>query len=97
MSPAARGRFWSYVLLALALCCLLSGLGLIAGYFYWAVIERIGEPDQSLLFWYLPFLFTGVMAAMLGFGFGVMGAASFRTGRAPGAAAPGARLTETKE
>ena len=38
----------------------LLGLVLSAMYVYGAIIERAGEPDQSLLFWYLPFLFAGV-------------------------------------
>lgn len=42
------------------------GLGLIGTYLWTAIIERIGEPDQSLLFWYLPILFVGVMGLGLG-------------------------------
>jgi len=42
------------------------GLWLIAAYFLEAVIARLGEPDQSLIFWYLPLLFIGVIGAILG-------------------------------
>ena len=38
----------------------LAGLGFIAMYVQGAVIERWGEPDQSLLYWYLPILFIGL-------------------------------------
>jgi hypothetical protein len=50
-------------------CILLGGLGaflgvtLIVMYVWAAVISRIGEPDQSLLFWYLPIMFLGMAAA----------------------------------
>jgi hypothetical protein len=44
----------------------LGGLGATLGmtfilmYVWEAVISRIGEPDQSLLFWYLPIMFLGI-------------------------------------
>jgi len=47
-------------------CIFLGGLGAVLGltfilmYVWGAVISRIGEPDQSLLFWYLPILFLGI-------------------------------------
>lgn len=39
------------------------GMALILMYVREAVISRIGEPDQSPLFWYLPILFPGIAAA----------------------------------
>lgn len=33
-----------------------------------AVLARMGDPDQSLMFWYLPFLLFGVMVLALGGG-----------------------------
>jgi len=39
----------------------LSGLLLVAVYISEAVVSRWGEADQSLLFWYLPFLFAGLI------------------------------------
>jgi hypothetical protein len=42
------------------------GLILITAYIINAYYERIGDPDQSLLFWYLPILFLGII--ILGFG-----------------------------
>jgi hypothetical protein len=38
-----------------------------------AILARLGEPDQSLLFWYLPFLFIGIIGIGLGIGMGVLG------------------------
>ena len=43
-----------------------GGLFLVSGYVREAVIARIGDPDQSLLFWYLPLLFMGLFALILG-------------------------------
>lgn len=45
--------------LVLGVLASLVGLWLIAAYFFSAVFARWGEPDQSLLFWYLPLLFVG--------------------------------------
>lgn len=53
-------RFLSGVML------LLMGLIFIWGYTSEAVIARIGEPDQSLLFWYLPLLSVGLFTAGIG-------------------------------
>jgi len=60
-------------------CIFLGGLGTFLGitfvlmYVWEAVISRMGDPDQSLLFWYLPILFLGIViggggAALLIFG-----------------------------
>ena len=38
-----------------------------------AVIERIGENDQSLLFWYLPVLFMGLLGIKFGIKIGFWG------------------------
>ncbi len=56
----------------------LIGLFLTIGYILKAVIERIGEPDQSLIFWYLPMLFIGLIFLKLGLGFGIWGFMSLR-------------------
>ena len=35
--------------------------GVFIGMYIWeAIISRMGEPDQSLIFWYLPILFIGI-------------------------------------
>ena len=44
----------------------LMGLIFIWGYISEAIIARVGEPDQSLLFWYLPLLFVGLFTAGIG-------------------------------
>ncbi|NNE05010.1 MAG: hypothetical protein HKO64_02915 [Xanthomonadales bacterium] len=47
---------------------ILAGIGLCAMYVVEAVIRRLGEADQSLLFWYLPILFIGLFSLMGGIG-----------------------------
>ena len=37
------------------------GVLLVSSYVWEAFISRIGEADQSLLFWYLPILFLGII------------------------------------
>lgn len=54
-------------------CVTLFGLALVAAYVFGAIIDRIGEPDQSLLFWYLPFLFLGIFAVAGGAVAGIVG------------------------
>ena len=44
----------------------LMGLVFIGAYVSEALIARIGDPDQSLLFWYLPLLLVGIFTAALG-------------------------------
>jgi len=51
----------------------LAGIAFVGIYILEAIVRRAGEPDQSLLFWYLPILFTGVFGMILGFGFSAMG------------------------
>ncbi len=51
----------------------LIGLLFTITYIIKAVIERMGEPDQSLIFWYMPLLLIGFGALKLGLGFGIWG------------------------
>jgi membrane protein DedA with SNARE-associated domain len=44
----------------------LTGVVFIAMYLWEAVIVRLGESDQSLLFWYLPILFIGLISLRSG-------------------------------
>lgn len=46
----------------------LAGVTFCAMYVVEAFIKRIGEADQSLLFWYLPILFMGLFSLMAGLG-----------------------------
>lgn len=64
---------WSIVALVFGAFATAVGLWLIAAYFLEAVIARVGEPDQSLLFWYLPLLFIGIMGLSLGVAAGAWG------------------------
>jgi hypothetical protein len=65
---------------ALALGCLmvLAGIIFIVLYVLEAVIARRGEPEQSLLFWYLPVLFLGLIGMVIGLGVSVWGVIRLR-------------------
>lgn len=45
-----------------------AGLWFVGAYVFGAIVDRLGEPDQSLLFWYLPLLFIGIALSGLGGG-----------------------------
>jgi hypothetical protein len=51
----------------------IMGLAFVGMYIVEAIVVRAGEPDQSLLFWYLPILFLGLMGMMIGLGVGAWG------------------------
>lgn len=51
----------------------LAGIVLSGMYVFEAIIARIGEGDQSLLFWYLPLLFIGILGIVIGLGLGSWG------------------------
>ena len=53
-----------FMLLSALMC--LFGISLIIMYIYGAVIARLGEADQSLLFWYLPFMLFGIICVIAG-------------------------------
>ena len=52
---------------------IIIGAVLITGYIIEAYVERIGEPDQSLLFWYLPLLIVGLIAFGIGLSTSIWG------------------------
>lgn len=52
----------------------LTGLAFAIMYVLEAIVARLGEPDQSLLFWYLPILFIGLTGIIIGVGIGIWGA-----------------------
>ncbi len=56
----------------------LVGAGFVVMYVWEAIFARIGEPDQSLIFWYLPVLFLGVIGIMLGWTLLVRGLSRLR-------------------
>lgn len=57
---------------------ILIGIGFAVMYVLEAIIARIGDADQSLLFWYLPILFIGLIGIIIGLVFGVWGAIRLR-------------------
>ena len=60
--------------LAIGSLIALIGISLAVMYVLEAIIARIGEADQSLLFWYLPILFIGIIGIFIGLGVGIWGA-----------------------
>ena len=52
--------------LLFATLLLLAGVGFVVIYFKDAIYLRRGEVDQSLIFWYLPFLFAGLGSLISG-------------------------------
>lgn len=77
---------FAWFLVALGSCAIVLGLWFAAMYVTEAVVKRIGEPDQSLVFWYLPILFMGVTGVLFGAGMLILGIARLR---APGKANEG--------
>ena len=59
--------------LALGSLSFLAGGVFIAMYISEAILTRLGDPDQSLIFWYLPILFIGIAGIILGLGAGILG------------------------
>jgi hypothetical protein len=56
----------------------LVGAGFVFMYVWEAIVVRSGEPDQSLLFWYLPILFLGIFGAVAGVGLLIRGVGRLR-------------------
>jgi hypothetical protein len=67
--------------LAFGVLAFVTGSIFVVMYVSQAVIARLGEPDQSLLFWYLPFLFIGIIGINLGIGIGFLGVIGLRRNR----------------
>ncbi|QKQ25489.1 hypothetical protein [Candidatus Reidiella endopervernicosa] len=59
-------RALSWTALLIGGLAAVTGIVFIVLYSLEAFIYRIGEPDQSLLFWYLPILFLGIIALIFG-------------------------------
>lgn len=68
---------WSKLLpygaVAFGSAMILVGAAFVVMYVAEAVVARASEPDQSLLFWYLPILFLGLTGIVIGAGVGVWG------------------------
>lgn len=74
-------RYVPHAALLCGVFLLLAGLGLAWTYVHGAILARLGEPDQSLLFWYLPFLLLGIGALATGSGLALWGLHALRTRR----------------
>jgi len=61
-------KIWPYLALAFGVATSLIGGGFVVTYVRDAIFARAGDPDQSLLFWYLPILFIGIMILGVGLG-----------------------------
>ena len=61
------GKLLTWAVLIFGGLALVLGVVFTAMYILEAVIGRVGEPDQSLLFWYLPILFLGLIGITVGF------------------------------
>lgn len=59
-------KLLTYVLLFFGGIIALGGAAFVFMYFWEAIIVRMGDPDQSLIFWYLPILFIGIIAVICG-------------------------------
>jgi hypothetical protein len=62
-----------FLMVILGALFLLAGAVLVIMYLVDGVINRIGEADQSLLFWYLPILFLGFAGITIGWAMGSRG------------------------
>lgn len=58
-----------------------AGTAFVLMYFWHAIVARIGEPDQSLIFWYLPVLFIGLAGCGAGLALYRWGAKRLRQSR----------------
>ncbi len=56
-----------------------TGAMFVVLYFWKGVVARIGQADQSLLFWYLPVLFMGLIAMGVGWTLGRWGWERFQS------------------
>jgi hypothetical protein len=65
---SCKKKMMPYVMLVSGGLMAILGIAFVAMYILDAVVARAGEPDQSLLFWYLPILFFGVIAMLIGAG-----------------------------
>jgi hypothetical protein len=59
-------KLWQWAIFLFGIALSLIGAALVAAYVFEAIVARMGEPDQSLLFWYLPILFFGFLGLAAG-------------------------------
>ena len=70
-----------YSALAFGSLMALTGAVFAVMYILEAIVARAGDPDQSLLFWYLPILFIGLIGIGIGLGVCVWGVIRLRKQR----------------
>ena len=54
------------IFMLLSALMFIVGITLIIMYVNSAIVERLGEGDQSLLFWYLPLMLFGIICTIAG-------------------------------
>jgi len=69
---------WPSIALISGIVISIIGAVLIIGYIMEAYVARRGDPDQSLLFWYLPLLFLGFISFVTGLSASIWGFNSLR-------------------
>jgi hypothetical protein len=57
---------WPILVILFGILINIIGVLFIAAYILEAIVKRAGDPDQSLLFWYLPILFIGFFGLIIG-------------------------------
>jgi hypothetical protein len=72
-------KIFPYMAIVFGTLIAITGAVFVVMYVLEAIVARTGEPDQSLLFWYLPFLFAGVIGMAIGIGVSVLGFSRLRT------------------
>lgn len=62
------------IILSMCILCLLFSIGAIFGLYIYSlgIIEALNSNDKSLLFWYLPFLFGGLISGFVAIGTGFL-------------------------
>lgn len=76
-------KLFSLLVLLSGALVFFTGAALVVMYAWNGVITRIGEADQSLIFWYLPVLFMGLILMAIGWALGTRGWDQFRDRRFP--------------
>jgi len=71
-------KLLTYISVLLGALIALIGIVFVYMYFWNAIVVRIGEPDQSLIFWYLPILFIGVISTLGGSALLILGITKLR-------------------
>ena len=71
-------KFLAYLNLLAGGLIALVGAVFVFMYFWEGIIVRTGEPDQSLIFWYLPVLFIGFTGVIGGLAMLVYGLKSLK-------------------